>query len=263
MSRSPLLTVMVNAVLKAGRALKRDFGEVENLQVSVKGPSDFVTNADRKAERILLEELSKARPDYGFLTEESGVIAGRDAEHRFIIDPLDGTTNFLHSIPHFAISVAAENRGVLTAAVIYNPITEEVYEAEKGKGVFLNNRRLRVSGRRQFEEAVLACGVPHRGRGDHPVFMKQMSALMPAVAGIRRMGAASLDLAYVAAGRYDGFWEEHLGAWDIAAGALMVREAGGTVTDMKGGQNFLETGAVIAGNQVLHPTLSKKLSDIS
>ena len=232
-ARSALFTVMDRAVRKAGRALVRDFGEVENLQVSVKGPGDFVSNADRRAEATLREELARARPGYGFLMEESGEVAG-DGLHRWIIDPLDGTTNFLHSIPHFAISVALERGKDVVAGMIYNPVLDEMYWAERGHGAFLNDRRLRVSARRDLSSAVIGTGIPFQTRGDHPAYLKTLAAVMARTAGVRRIGAAALDLAYVAAGRFDGFWESDLNAWDVAAGILMVREAGGFVEDIDG-----------------------------
>jgi myo-inositol-1(or 4)-monophosphatase len=247
--RSPLLTVMVQAVLKAGRGLKRDFGEVEHLQVSVKGPADFVSNADRKAENTLRQELAKARPGFGFLLEESGVIEGTDPEHRWIIDPLDGTTNFLHGIPQFAISVALERGNTLLAAVVYNPANDEMFTAERGGGAFLNDRRIRVSSRRELSECVIGCGIPHLARGDHARFRKELEQLQGRVAGIRRFGAAALDLAWVAAGRLDGFWERDLHPWDMAAGILLIREAGGFVSDANGAERPLETGSICAGNE--------------
>ena len=246
-ARSALFTVMDRAVRKAGRALVRDFGEVENLQVSVKGPGDFVSNADRRAEATLREDLARARPGYGFLMEESGEVAG-DGLHRWIIDPLDGTTNFLHSIPHFAISVALERGKDVVAGMIYNPVLDEMYWAERGHGAFLNDRRLRVSARRDLSSAVIGTGIPFQTRGDHPAYLKTLAAVMARTAGVRRIGAAALDLAYVAAGRFDGFWESDLNAWDVAAGILMVREAGGFVEDIDGRDTALNTGNIIATN---------------
>jgi myo-inositol-1(or 4)-monophosphatase len=232
--------------------LRRDFGEVEQLQVSHKGPSDFVTAADIKAEKTLRAELQKARPRFGFLMEESGEIQGEDGKHRWIIDPIDGTTNFLHGIPHFAISIGLEMEGEMIAGLVYNPIVEEVFWAEKGQGAFLNDKRLRVSARNRMSEAVMATGIPFHGRPGHEPFIDQMGRVMKDVAGIRRMGAASLDLAYVAAGRFEGFWEAGLQPWDIAAGVLLVREAGGFVTDFKGDKNVLASGNVVAANAKLH-----------
>jgi myo-inositol-1(or 4)-monophosphatase len=249
---------MDRAVRKAGRALVRDFGEVENLQVSVKGPGDFVSNADRRAEATLREELARARPGYGFLMEESGEVAG-DGLHRWIIDPLDGTTNFLHSIPHFAISVALERGKDIVAGMIYNPVQDEMYWAERGHGAFLNDRRLRVSARRDLSSAVIGTGIPFQTRGDHPAFLKTLAAVMARTAGVRRLGAAALDLAYVAAGRFDGFWESGLNSWDVAAGILMVREAGGFVEDIDGRDTALNTGNIIATNGHLLGPLGRVL----
>lgn len=250
--RSPILNVMVMAVEKAGRKLVRDFGELEQLQVSIKGFGDFVSTADLRAEKILRAELSKARPGFGFLLEEGGTVEGTDIEHRWIVDPLDGTTNFLHGIPHFAVSVALERAGEIVAGVTYNPITNELFTAEKGGGAFFNDRRLRVSGRRKAEDAVVGTGIPHKGRGDHPAFMRQLQRTMNTVAGVRRMGAASLDLAWVAAGRFDAFWETHLSPWDVAAGVLMVREAGGFVSCLEGTTDPVTSGHLLASNEPLH-----------
>ena len=236
MARSAILNVMVGAATKAARGLKRDFGEVENLQVSRKGPADFVSAADRRAEEIIRAELEKARPGYGFLMEESGETRGGDPQHRWIVDPLDGTTNFLHGIPLFAISIALERQGKLSAGLVYNPISDELFTAERGGGAFLNDRRLRVAARSHLADAVIATGMPFMGRGDQAVYLKELAALMPDVAGIRRFGAAALDLAWVAAGRFDGFWERGLSPWDVAAGLLILREAGGFATDLDGGE---------------------------
>ena len=259
--RSPLLNVMVAAAEKAGRAIARDFGEVEHLQVSSKGTSDFVTKADIKAEKILHAELSKARPDFGFLMEESGAAPGNDENRRWIVDPIDGTTNFIHGIPQFAISIACEEHGELTAGLVYNPIIDELFLAEKGKGATLNNHRLRVSGRPQLADCVIATGIPHKGRGEHPLYIRQIEAVMAETAGIRRFGSAALDLAYVAAGRYDGFWESGLHLWDIAAGVLLVREAGGFVTDLYGKGNGIGAEDILAANTKIHRTLGKLLTD--
>lgn len=259
-SRTALYTVMERAVRKAARGLVRDFGEVEHLQVSVKGPGDFVSNADRNAERVLREELDRARPGYGFLMEESGEVAG-DGTHRWIIDPLDGTTNFLHGIPHFAISVALERSGEIVAGLVYNPIQDELYWAERGSGAFLNERRLRVSGRRSLGDALIGTGIPFRERGDHPVYLRTLAAIMSRTAGTRRAGAAALDLAYVAAGRLDGFWEYGLNPWDIAAGILLIREAGGFIEDLGGRENPMKTGNVLASNHHLLGPLGRILRD--
>ncbi|MER8655795.1 inositol monophosphatase family protein [Mesorhizobium sp. M0847] len=257
MARSALLNVMVQAAMKAGRSLSRDFGEVQNLQVSMKGPGDYVSQADRKAEDILFAELSKARPGYAFLMEERGLVEGDDDQHRWIVDPLDGTTNFLHGIPIFSISIALERQGQLVAAVIYNPAMDELYTAERGGGAFMNDRRLRVAGRSKLTDCVIGCGVPHLGRGQHGNFLVELRNVMAEVSGVRRLGSAALDLAYVAAGRMDGFWETGLSAWDIAAGLLLIREAGGFVSDMDGGQDMLEAGSLVAGNEVIQRALLK------
>jgi myo-inositol-1(or 4)-monophosphatase len=259
MPRSPLMNVMVQAVTKAGRGMRRDFGEVEQLQVSVKGPSDFVSIADKRAEDTLLAELSKARPDAGFLLEEGGEIVGRDPSQRFIIDPLDGTTNFLHGIPQFAVSVALERNGTIVAGVVFNPITDELFTAERGQGAFLNDRRIRVAVRTKLNDCVIGTGVPHRGKGDHELFGRELRKVQADVAGIRRMGAAALDLAWVAAGRMDGFWERNLKAWDIAAGILLIREAGGYVSDLDGRDDMLERGDLCAGNEAIHRALFDRL----
>ncbi len=249
MIRTPLMTVMVQAVRKAGRALIRDFGEVENLQVSAKGPANFVSAADRKAEDTLFAELSRARPGYSFLMEERGRVEGTDVANEWVVDPLDGTTNFLHGIPLFAISVGLVRNGVPFAGVIFNPVTDELYVAEKGQGAFLNDRRLRVAARRKLADTVVCCGLPHLGRGNHARFNSELGVVQTQVAGLRRTGSAALDLAWVASGRFDAFWERDLSPWDMAAGIIMVREAGGYVSDLDGGDRVLEKGDVIAGNE--------------
>ncbi|MES1201587.1 MAG: inositol monophosphatase family protein [Pseudomonadota bacterium] len=253
---SALLNVMIGAARKAGRALTRDFGEVENLQVSRKGPADFVSSADLKAEKTLFEELSKGRPGYGFLMEERGAVEGSDKTHRWIVDPLDGTLNFLHGIPHWAISIALEREGALVAGVVYNVIRDELYWAEKGQGAYLNDKRLRVAARGDMKDAVFASGTPFLGRPGHDKFLAESERVMAVSAGIRRFGAAALDLAYVAAGRVDGFWERDLAPWDIAAGAVLVREAGGFAREIDGG-DFMQTGAIIAANERLLALLAK------
>lgn len=252
---SPTLNVMISAARKAGRSLNRDFGEVEQLQVSVKGPANFVSVADTRAEEIIFRELSKARPGYGFLMEERGAVEGADSSHRWIVDPLDGTTNFLHSNPLFAVSIGLEREGQLVAGVIYNPASDELFTAEKGKGAFLNDRRIRVAARKSLADALLTTGIPHRGRLGHERFLKETGALMREVAGIRRTGSAALDLAFIAAGRFDGYWERNLKAWDLAAGIVMVREAGGFVTDLNGKDTMLDSGEVIASNLSMHKAL--------
>lgn len=256
---SATINVMVNAARKASRSLSRDFGEVENLQVSRKGPADFVSTADTKAEETLREELEHARPDYSFIMEESGVIEGRDKSHRWIIDPIDGTTNFLHGIPHFAISIALEREGELVAGIVYNPIVEELFWAERNKGAFLNDRRLHTSARTHLPNALFATGIPFAGRPGKQECLGELSMIMDQVSGIRRMGSAALDLAYVAAGRYDGFWERNLNIWDIAAGVLLVREAKGLVSDIDGGRDFMESGDIVAANEGFHADLLRMI----
>ena len=259
MARSAIINVMVQAALKAGRSLARDFGEVQNLQVSLKGPGDYVSQADKKAEEIVFTELSRVRSGYSFLMEERGEVVGDDPQHRWIVDPLDGTTNFLHGIPVFAVSIALERQGQIVAGVIYNPAMDELYTAERGGGAFLNDRRMRVAARRELADAVLATGIPHLGRGQHGQALIDLRNIMGEVSGIRRFGAAALDLAYVAAGRVDGFWEDDLKPWDMAAGMLMVREAGGYLSDRSGGQDMLENGSIIAGNEDIQAKLLKQL----
>jgi myo-inositol-1(or 4)-monophosphatase len=255
MARSALLNVMVGAALKAGRQLARDFGEVENLQVSMKGPGDFVSAADRRAEEVLVAELARARPGYGFLTEESAAVEGSDKTHRWIIDPLDGTTNFLHGIPIFAISVALERDGELVAGVVLNPVLNELFVAEKGGGAFLNDRRLRVAARKRLTDCVIGTGIPHLGRGEHAPYHAELREVMRNVSGIRRCGSASIDLGWLAAGRFDGFWERTLMPWDMAAGIVLIREAGGIVTDLHGQSGMLANGTILAGNIDIHGAL--------
>lgn len=256
MIRSALMNVMTAAALKAGRGLKRDFGEVENLQVSIKGPGDFVSAADRRAEKTLFEELSRARPGYGFLLEESGAVEGSDKSHTWYVDPLDGTSNFLHGIPIFAVSLALERDGQLVAGLIYNPASDDIFVAEKGQGAYYNNRRMRVSARKTLAESMVACGIPPLARlQEHPRFKLELAAAMGKAGNIRRLGAAALDLAMVAAGRLDGYWERGIKPWDIAAGIVLVREAGGFVTDLDGGFDMLAKNAICAGNEAIHRQL--------
>ena len=255
MLRSALLNVMIAAARKAARTLKRDFGEVEKLQVSLKGPANFVSAADRRAEEILRAELAKARPGYGFLGEEGGRQEGSDKSHCWIVDPLDGTTNFLHGIPQFAISIALERERTIVAGIVYNPANEELFIGERGKGAFLNDQRLRVAARRRLSEAVIACGLPHLGRGDLAQFRKEFAAVQEKVAGLRRFGAAALDLAWVAAGRLDAYWERNLSPWDMAAGLLLVREAGGFVSDLDGGDELFGKAEILAGNEAMQREL--------
>jgi len=247
-SRSPLINVMVRAAEKAARTLVRDFGEVEQLQVSKKGPADFVSSADLAAERAIRDELAKARPDFGFLMEESGRHGPKDARGRWIVDPLDGTTNFLHGLPHWAISIGAEIDGTVTAGVIYDPVKDELFWAERGQGAFVNSKRLRVSGRRALETAMVATGMPFKGRAIAPHYLAELDLVMQEVAGVRRFGSAALDLAYVAAGRYDAFWEYGLSPWDTAAGSILVAEAGGFVTEIDGGSNPIFGNSLLAAN---------------
>jgi myo-inositol-1(or 4)-monophosphatase len=256
---STLIQVMQAAVRKAAKGLARDFGEVSELQVSKKGPADFVSAADVKAEQALFEALTQARPGYGFLGEERGWIEGTDKTHRWIVDPLDGTTNFLHGVPHFAVNVALERDGAIVAAVTYNPITNELFWSEKGRGTFVNDKRLRVAARRTLQESLLVTGVPHAGKPGLTRFLKELHQLAPRCAGIRRSGSAALDMAYVAAGRYDGYWEADLKAWDLAAGQLLVSEAGGWVSAVDGGTFTPEGGTVCCANPDLHPLLIEKL----
>jgi myo-inositol-1(or 4)-monophosphatase len=256
---SALLKVMIEAVRKAARGLVRDFGEVSELQVSKKGAADFVSAADLKAEQTLFEELTRVRPGYGFLGEERGEEAGTDKTHRWIVDPLDGTTNFLHGIPHFAINVALERDGLVVAAVTYNPATHDLFWGERGRGAFWNDKRLRVSARSRMDEALIATGIPFLGHGQHARFLKELHQIGQRVAGVRRFGSAALDLAWVAAGRYEGYWERDLGAWDLAAGVLLVSEAGGTVTDADGGESMLTGGSICAANPSLHPLVLERL----
>ena len=258
--RTAIINVMAAACYKVCRRLLRDFGEVEQLQVSRKGPADFVSSADLTAERRLVRELSHARPDYGFLREEGEPVASRDPKgRRWIIDPLDGTTNFLHGIPHWAISVGMEEEGEIVAGVVYDPTRDELFWAEKGIGAFLNDRRIRVSDRRRLADCLIATGIPFAGQGDHEDYLRQLNVIMGETAGVRRLGAAALDLAWVAAGRCDGFWENGLNGWDIAAGLILVREAGGFVTDLSGGRRVMETGDVLAANPRTHHQLLRLL----
>ena len=258
-TQSALLKVMSDAARTAARGLNRDFGELAELQVSRKGAADFVSAADIKAEESLFESLSKARPGYSFLGEERGLIEGTDKTHTWIVDPLDGTTNFLHAIPHFAINIALQREGVVVAAVTYNPVANELFWAEKGKGAFVNDRRLRVAARQRLDESVLATGIPFLGHGQHARFLKELHQISQRVAGVRRFGAAALDLAWVAAGRMDGFWQRDLSPWDLAAGLLLVTEAGGKVTTAEGGEDVLAAGSVCAANLDLHPLILERL----
>jgi myo-inositol-1(or 4)-monophosphatase len=254
-----LLKVMIDAARKAGRSLARDFGELGELQVSKKGVGDYVSAADLKAEQVVIEELTKARPGYGFLCEESGLTEGTDKTHTWIVDPLDGTTNFLHAIPHFAVNIALKRDNMIVAAVTYNPASNDIFWSERGKGAFLNDKRLRVAARTQLVDSVLGTGIPFAGRPGHAVFLKELHQISQRVSGVRRFGSAALDLAWVAAGRMDGFWERSLRPWDIAAGILLVTEAGGKVSGIEEGEDVLETGNVVAGNMELHPLILERI----
>jgi myo-inositol-1(or 4)-monophosphatase len=260
------MTVMQAAAQKAAKRLLRDFNEVENLQVSLKGPGDFVSQADLRAEQSLREDLEKARPGYALLMEESGATGSEKWAWRWVVDPLDGTTNFLHGIPHWAISIALERRlpnggTEIAAGVVYSPVNNEMFWAEKGVGAYLNDKRLRVSARRELKDAVFATGVPFAATsGPHRLaFARTLSTLMPQIAGVRRFGSAALDLTWVAAGRYDGYWEMGIHPWDIAAGMLIVREAGGYATDGEGKDNI--DRIVVAANPNLHPRLLEVVQD--
>jgi myo-inositol-1(or 4)-monophosphatase len=265
---SGIIRVMEKAARKAGQRLRRDFGEVEHLQVSRKGPADFVSKADQASERTLYDELLAARPDWGFVLEEGGVIEGDPTKPRWVIDPLDGTTNFLHSIPHFSISIAAQEPklggggwGDVIAALVYQPITDESFWAEKTRGAWLQDRRLRVSSRRRLDDSLIATGIPFHAHGSFPEWLAIAAKVGPEVAGIRRFGSAALDLAWVAAGRYDGYWESGLQPWDTAAGCLLVREAGGFVTDYRGRAPAICDAQVLAGNDAIHSRLHKLVTE--
>ncbi len=264
---SGMIRVMEKAARKAGQRLRRDFGEVEHLQVSRKGPADFVSKADQASERTIWDELRAARPDWGFELEEGGTIEGNPGKPRWVVDPLDGTSNFLHGIPHFAISIAAQEPrldgsgwGDVIAGLVYQPITDESFWAEKNRGAWLQDRRLRVSARRHLDESLIATGIPFNGRGDSDEWSRIYGAIGPEVAGIRRFGSAALDLAWVAAGRYEGFWESGLSPWDTAAGCLLVREAGGFVTDWRGRSHSICDEQIIAGNDAVHSKMHKLIA---
>lgn len=263
MARSALLTVMVNAAIKAGKSLSRDFNEVENLQVSRKGPADFVSKADIRAEQIVFDELRKARPTYAFLMEEGGEVAGTDGQHTWIVDPLDGTTNFLHSIPLFAVAIALQRGDEIVASVIYNPVMDELYTAEKGGGAWLADRkRLRVAERRHLSDAVIATGIKTQGTSNDGLQLRQLAHINPAVAGIRRSGSIAVDMVWLASGRFDALWEAGLKPWDVAPGLLMVKEAGGLVSDYAGQPGSVWNGQIVAGNEPLHGALLKQLRQV-
>ena len=257
MPGSANLNVMMKTARKAGRGLLKDFGEVENLQASTKGPGDFVSRADLRAEETIREALMTARPTYGFFGEEGKEIEGEDPTRRWIVDPLDGTTNFLHGLPHWAVSIALEHKGQVVAGVIYDPVKDELFFAEKGEGAWMNEQRIRVSGRSRMIESIFATGLPFAGRADPPATLKDLGRLLPACAGVRRFGAAALDLAYVAAGRYDGFWERGLNPWDMAAGLIILREAGAFVEPIREGGDIFADGEVLCANEAIFPQFAK------
>ena len=257
MAGSANLNVMMKTARAAGRALSKDFREVEQLQVSTKGPGDFVSKADLSAEKLIREALMEARPTYGFLGEEGAEIEGEDPTRRWIVDPLDGTTNFLHGMPHWAVSIALEHKGQIVAGVIYDPTKDEMFYAEKGEGAWMNESRIRASGRNKMIECVFATGLPFAGRSDLPETLQDLARILPACAGVRRWGAAALDLAYVAAGRYDGFWERRLNAWDLAAGLVIAKEAGCLVEPLNPNGNILQDGELVVANEAIFDQFSK------
>jgi myo-inositol-1(or 4)-monophosphatase len=263
MINSPAISVMTDAALKAARSLRRDLGEVEALQVSMKGPGDFVSAADRRAEKVIRDALAKARPTYGLVMEESGVVQGTDGAHRWHVDPLDGTTNFLHGIPQFSVSIALERDGDFVAGVVYDPAKDEMFVAERGKGAYLNNRRIRVAGRRDFSLALIGVATPHLGRGGHASFLSELRAVMARAAATRRLGSAALDIAYVACGRYDAFWERGLASWDFGAASVLVREAGGVFTALDGKKSLVDSHDVICGNESMHAELAQIIAKAS
>ncbi|MBX7248692.1 MAG: inositol monophosphatase [Caulobacteraceae bacterium] len=256
---SPLLQAMIGAVRKASRGLARDFGEVQALQVAKKGPADFVTAADLKVEQTLFEELQKLRPGYGFHGEERGLVEGSDKTHTWIADPIDGTTNFIHGMPHFAVSLALQREGQIVAGVTFNPILNELFWAEKGRGAFLNDTRIRCALRKQLDESLVATGIPWAGRPGHAQFLKELHTVGQRVAGVRRLGAATLDMAWTAAGRFDAYWERNLKPWDVAAGLILMSEAGGMTSAIDEGQSALSGSSICAANLDLHPVLLEKL----
>jgi myo-inositol-1(or 4)-monophosphatase len=264
MPRSANIEIMIRAATRAARSLARDFGEVEQLQVSIKGPGDFVSAADRRAEQTIREELKRGRPDYGFLMEESGAEVGRSPHNRWIVDPLDGTTNFLHGLPHWAISIALEQHGEITAGIVFDPLRNELFTAERGNGAYLNDRRIRVSRRSEMKTALIGCGLPiQTWKGREKGFTRQMDRIADECGGLRRLGVCSLDLAYVAAGRQDGFWEYGVQPWDVAAGILMIREAGGRIGRLEGDEDLLAEGTLVAGNPEIYDKLRGALLEVT
>ncbi len=257
MVASANLNVMIKTARRVGRALLKDFTEVEQLQVSTKGPGDFVSRADRQAEETIRTALLEARPTYGFVGEEYGEVDGEDPTRRWIVDPIDGTTNFLHGLGHWAVSIALEHKGQIVAGVVYDPVKDELFHAEKGNGAWMNESRIRVSARHRMIESIFATGLPFAGSSDLPQTLKDLAQLLPATAGVRRFGAASLDLAYVAAGRYDGYWERRLHAWDIAAGLIIAKEAGALVEAVKEEGDILQDGSIIVANEAIFSKFAK------
>lgn len=258
---SPLMNIMIKAAEKAGRNLTRDFGEVENLQVSRKGPADFVTAADKRAEEIIFEELKKARPDYSFMMEEGGIVKGTNEENIWIIDPLDGTHNFMHGIPHWCVSIALESKGKIEAGIVYDPIKEEIFRAQRSGGAFVNGKRLRVSGRSDLESATIGFGSAQLDAKKQSVFISELNNISSVAPMVRRMASAALDLSYVAAGRLDGYWERGIKPWDVAAGILIVKEAGGFVTSIDDEANPVYSNQIVAGNQSIYDHLRKTLRE--
>lgn len=257
MAGSANLNVMMKTARKAGRALLKDFTEVEQLQVSMKGPGDFVSRADKQAEITIREDLMAARPTYGFLGEEGTSIQGEDPTRRWIVDPLDGTTNFLHGLPHWAVSIGLEHKGQVVAGVVYDPVKDEMFYAEKGQGAWLNESRIRVSARSKMIESIFATGLPFAGRTELPETLQALARLLPATAGVRRFGAAALDLAYVAAGRYEGYWEQGLQPWDVAAGIVIVKEAGGLLEAIDPAANPVTGGSIVCANEAIFASFAK------
>ena len=258
---TPIMTVMIAAIRKAARGVQRDYGEVSGLQVSVKGPADFVTNSDKKAEKVLREELKLARPTYGFLGEEGGETKGQDPDHRWIIDPIDGTFNFMHALPLFALTIALERKGEIVAGVTYNPITDELFHAEKGQGAFMNNKRMRVGGRSELSDSMLFCGLPNRADKTHDLQRKELAVMQTKTAGIRSIGSTALDMAFTAMGRFDGGWHHGLKPWDLAAGILFIKEAGGFVNGINGEDYALNAGGYVCGNADLLPQIKTALEE--
>lgn len=261
MRRSALINVMVKAADKAGRQLVRDFGDVEHLTVSRKGPADFVSQADQRAEQIILEVLNEARPEFAFFGEESGQTGPEEPEGRWIVDPLDGTTNYLHGLPHWSISIALEQTGGIVAGVVFDPIKDELFWAERGQGAYLGARQLRVSRKEEMSESLFASGMPFKGRPNQETTMAEIERVASVSSGVRRFGSAALDLAYVAAGRYDGFWERGLSAWDVAAGALIANEASARVSDLKGGDKIVSDRSIIAAGPMIYDQLFKLVTN--